>query len=109
MRGVARDGATWVYSTGTARGAAEVACTMLKDGVWRAACHFGQVVRKNEGAWAKYLDPLFAGHDGEHYVWCDANGDGLVQADELQLATPMHAGRPLTVRSTYWGQLPRSD
>jgi hypothetical protein len=109
MRVVVRDGATWVYSTGTARGATEVACTMFKDGVWRAACHFGQVVRKDEGEWAKYLSPLFAGHDGQHYVWCDANGDGLVQADELQFGTPAHAGRALALRSHYWGQLPDTD
>lgn len=33
-----------------------------------------------------YFPAFFDGHSGENYVWVDTNGDGKVQADELQWA-----------------------
>ena len=108
-RVVKRNDATFVYSTSSARGSQETHCLMLKDGVWRSAAHTGVVVRKNEGEWAKYLNPLFAGQDGKAYAWSDANGDGLVQADELAFADLTVDGKRTSLQSFYWGQLPDVD
>ncbi len=101
--------ATYVFSTSTARGATETYCMMLKDGVWRSASHTGVVVRKNEAEWAKYMNPLFEGHDGQAFVWSDQNGDGMVQAEELSFADLVVDGKRTTLRSYYWGQLPDVD
>ena len=110
-RVVVRDGATYVFTTDTARGANEVHCTILKDGVWRSAMHTGVVSTKKErvAQWAKYNNPLFDGHEGEAYAWADKNGDGLVQADELAFAKLSAGGKPSGLRSCYWGQLPDED
>ncbi|MGD0089614.1 MAG: hypothetical protein ABSE73_06805, partial [Planctomycetota bacterium] len=110
-RVLVRDGATYVFSTDTARGANEVHCTMLKDGKWRSAAHTGIVAGKNDRAaqWAKYDHALFAGHEGESYAWADKNGDGLVQADELAFAKLPAGAKSSPLRSYYWGQLPDTE
>jgi hypothetical protein len=103
-RVMTRDGATYLYTTGTARGCLEVHCTLGKDGAWRSVAHIGIVHRQNAGEYAKYLSPLFEGHDNQPYAWADRNGDGLVQAGELTFAPAAAAWR-----SSYWGQLPGPD
>ncbi|MCY3022784.1 MAG: hypothetical protein NTW87_27715 [Planctomycetota bacterium] len=110
-RVIVRDGATYVFSTDTARGANEVHCTLLKDGAWRSAAHTGIVSTKKErvAQWEKYNHPLFNGHEGEAYAWADKNGDGLVQPDELTFAKPPAGGKGAGLRSYYWGQLPDEE
>jgi hypothetical protein len=106
-RTITRDGVTLVYTTDSARGSNEVHCTLFKDGRWRSAAHLGTVApRDHAEQWRKYSHPAFQGHGGEAYAWSDANGDGLVQAEELAFAKPAIDGKPARLRSFYWGQLP---
>jgi hypothetical protein len=100
-----------VYTTGTARGALEVQCTVWDGKEWRSAAHTGVVVQGQDtkGEFAKYQHPFFAGRDKQCYSWADENGDGLVQADELQFANIEIDGQPVALRSYYWGQLPDTD
>ena len=51
---------------------------------------------------------FFAGHAGQLYCWVDANGDGLVQAEEMQWVTPTRSRDPLPAGqfgawNNYWG------
>jgi hypothetical protein len=110
-RVLTRDGATYVYSTDSARGANEVHCIVLKDGKWRSAAHTGVVATKKERVdqWAKYKHPFFEGRDGQAYAWADKNGDGLVQPDELAFAPLAADGKSSGIRNYYWGQLPQTD
>jgi len=103
FRVVTHNGLTYLYTTGSARGAVETDCIMLKNGKWREAAHFGIVKRENAGEYTKYLSPLFEGHDNQTYIWTDQNGDGLVQANELTFSTFVKW------ESNYWGQLPGPD
>lgn len=110
-RVVRANGAIYLYTTGSARGASEVHVTMSKDGQWRSVAHLGVVCdRKREkdmvGEAAKYRLPLFAGRDLQAYAWADRNGDGLVQPDEMQWGNPLVDGQPVALLSYYWGQLP---
>ena len=110
VRVVKHNGLLYVYDTDSARGADEVYCTLFDGKTWRAAAHTGTVHRKEPlDQWAKYASPLFDGHDGEAYAWADRNGDGLVQADELQFSNLTVNGKPTALRSYYWGQLPDSN
>jgi WD40 repeat protein len=91
---------TYVY---TSDRSGDVLGMILRDGKWRVASATGTVPKKNDGEQdIDYENPLFAGHIGEAYSWADKNGDGLVQADELQFA-------PGSFRGCYWGELPESD
>ncbi len=100
-----------VYTTGTARGALEVQCTVWDGKEWRSAAHTGVVVQGQDtgGELVKYQHPFFAGRDKQCYSWADENGDGLVQAGELQFANIEIDGKPVALRSFYWGQLPDTD
>ena len=109
-RVVKRGNFTYVFTTGSARGAREVHCTLFDGKNWRSAAHIGTVMsRDNKAEFAKYQNPIFAGHEGEAYAWADRNGDGLVQNDEMTFAKPQIDGKPVDLRSFYWGQLPAPD
>jgi hypothetical protein len=41
-----------------------------------------------------YFPPCFKGHAGDNYVWTDSNGDGLVQADEMQWSPTINRFQP---------------
>lgn len=101
----------YVYTTGSARGSREVQCTLFDGREWRSVAHTGVVVQGKDiqGPYAKYQHPFFAGHDKQRYSWADENGDGLVQPDELQFANIEIDGKPVELRSFYWGQLPDTD
>jgi len=105
-RVVVRDGRTYVFTSDSARGSAEVHCTMLDGKDWRSASHTGVVRSEKAGGPATYNHPVFQGHEGQVYAWSDRNGDGLVQADEMTFATASIDGKPVPFRSYYWGQLP---
>ena len=96
-------GVTYAYP---ARGG----CTQYKDGKWRSVAALG-VVSKKDYFFQEHWSPLFEGHEGETYAWADLNGDGLVQADELKFASlgTDAKGKPITLRSGYWGQLPDDE
>ena len=106
-RVVRRDGKTYVFTTGTARGSSEIHATVFDGKSWRSAMHIGVVKtgdKKNESA--KYQNPIFAGKEGQAYLWQDGNGDGLVQAGEIQYFKPQRDGKTVEFKSFYWGQLP---
>jgi hypothetical protein len=98
-----------VYTTDSAQGATEVHCTLYRGGRWRSAAHTGVVVRRPDGQYAKYMSPLFEGHEGKAYAWADRNADGRVQARELTFAPLQIGGKPAALQSYYWGQLPGPD
>jgi DNA-binding beta-propeller fold protein YncE len=107
---VRRGGRTYLYTTDTARGASEAHCTLHdpsgRGPAWRSVAHIGLVQRGQEGQFAKFLNPLFDGHDKQFFAWVDQNGDGLVQANELSFWTPTLDGKPTPFTFYYWGQLP---
>ncbi len=105
IRCVVAEGRTYVYGTDTARGASEVHVMLCDGGEWRSVAHMGRVPGPKDARieqWKKYESPLFQGHDGEFYIWCDRNSDALVQAEEMEFGQ-------LPTRSYYWGQLPSPD
>jgi hypothetical protein len=104
-RVVKRNGLLYVYTTDSARGSREVHCTLWDGRKWRSAAHTG-VVLLGKDALPKYQHPCFAGHDRQRYAWADENGDGLVQPAEMHFATIEIDGKPVDLRSFYWGQLP---
>ena len=110
-RVVKKNGLLYVYTTDSARGSREVHCTLFDGKEWRSAAHTGVVVqgKDTQGAHAKYQHPFFAGRDKQRYAWADENGDGIVQPDELQFANIEIDGKPVELRSFYWGQLPDTD
>lgn len=100
-RVVKRDNAYYVFSSWRS---GQSFCTMYKDGQWRIAAVVGMVARDID--WelpTDYTHPIFAGHIGEAYAWADRNGDGLVQADEMQFA------KGLGLRAGYWGTYPDEE
>ena len=107
-RVVKKNGLLYVYTTEAARGSREVQCTLWDGKEWRSASHTGVVVqgKDTQGPYAKYQHPFFAGHDKQCYAWADENGDGLVQPEELHFAAIEIDGKPVGLRSFYWGQLP---
>ncbi|MBA3936035.1 MAG: hypothetical protein H0X38_01105, partial [Planctomycetes bacterium] len=101
-RVVVHAGATYLYAPGSTASehcASHTNVAMMRDGIWRAAAHVATVTRKEGGPFA---DALFATHEGQACAWADANGDGLVQADELVFAD-------YALRERYWGHLPTTD
>ncbi len=106
-----RDRRLHVYTTGSARGSGEVQCTQWDGKDWRSSAHVGTVVQGKgaQGPLAKYQHPFFNGHDKQVYSWADENGDGLVQEEELQFSNLELEGKPVALRSYYWGQLPDED
>jgi hypothetical protein len=110
-RVVQKNGLLYVYTTGAARGSREVQCTVWNGKEWRSAAHTGVVVqgKDTKDHYAKYQHPFFAGRDKQRYAWSDENGDGIVQPEELQFATIEIDGKPVELRSYYWGQLPDTD
>ena len=79
-------------------------CTMYKDGQWRIAAVVGIVARSIDPELpTDYTHPVFAGHTGDAYAWADRNGDGLVQADEMQFA------KGITLQAGYWGTYPDEE
>lgn len=108
-RTITRNGMIYAFTTDSARGSDEVHCTLYDGKTWRSAAHIGSVpTRDLEGQDAKYRNPLFNGHGGEHYIWVDADGDGRVQSAELSFSKTIGA-EGLRLRSNYWGQLPGPD
>lgn len=107
-RVVKREGRTYVYTSGAARGSREVHVMMFDGKDWRSVAHLGLVVqgKDTKGDFAKYQHPFFAGRDGQRYSWADENGDGIVQPAELRFAAVQVDGKPVLTRSYYWGQLP---
>ena len=105
-RVVVHNGQTYVYATSRDSG---VNCMSLVNGRWISVAHIGVVNLKDRDNPDRYAGPLFAGHDGQDYVWTDKNGDGLVQADELTFASPTVNGKPAPLWGCYWGQLPTPD
>lgn len=109
-RVIVRQGRTYLFTTDSARGSNEVQVTLFDGQNWRSAGHFGTVAQGEKvDQWAKYQHPIFAGHDGLMYSWADANGDGLVQPEEMRFSTLSIADGPARLRSFYWGQLPDED
>ncbi len=109
-RVIVRQGRTYLFTTDSARGSNEVHVTMFDGQNWRSAGHFGTVMQREKvDQWAKYGHPIFAGHDGLMYSWADANGDGLVQPEEMRFSALSIANGPARLRSFYWGQLPDED
>ena len=105
IRCVVAEGRTYVYATDTARGAGEVHVMICDKGEWRSVAHIGRVPGPKEARveqWKKYEHPVFRDHDGQAYIWCDRNGDALVQPEEMEFGS-------LPARSYYWGQLPSPD
>lgn len=110
-RVIQKDGRTYVYTTDSARGSREVHVMIYDGKEWRSAAHMGSVEQGKDikGAFAKYQHPFFSGHDKKRYAWTDENGDGIVQPAELQFATVKMDGKPVELKSYYWGQLPGDD
>lgn len=109
-RVVKRGDKTYVFTRGSARGASEIHATVFDGKTWRSAMHIGTVnTRDSKGEYAKYQNPIFAGHDKESYLWQDTNSDSMVQAEEVQFFTPQMDGKPVKFKSFYWGQLPATD
>ncbi len=118
---IEKNGRTYVFTTGSAMGSGETQVTMFDGKNWRVVAQIGTVqqgtLAKNEaarkvyltGEWAKYQHPFFSGHDHETYAWADLNDDGVVQQNELQFAPLNVDGKPMSLRSCYWGQLPGTD
>lgn len=100
-----RDGKVYVYTT--ARHGSTV-CTMLSDGKWKVAASVGIVLKKNDREWGPNFEhPYLADHVGQGYAWCDRNGDGLLQQEELTFTGK--AGEKVKeqpFRTYYWGTLP---
>lgn len=110
-RVVKQNGLLYVYTTGSARGSREVQVTLFDGSDWRSVAYVGLVSRSEsarEGG-GKFQHRFFEGHDNERFVWSDENGDGLVQEKELQFATIEIDGKPVQLRSYYWGQLPDTE
>jgi hypothetical protein len=106
-RVVKRGERTYVYTGGAAATSPEVHATLWDGKEWRSAAHIGVVrVDGKKGRTGIYQHPFFAGHENEAYTWSDQNGDGLVQEAELKFATIQLDGKPVQLRSYYWGQLP---
>ncbi|RYX84494.1 hypothetical protein EON83_09950 [bacterium] len=104
---IKRGDLTYIYTTGSARGANELHVTLWDGKNFRSVAHLGQVSGRDlENEWAKYKHPFFAGQSGKIYVWIDANSDGRVQREELNFADVQFEGRNINLRSNYWGQLP---
>ncbi len=81
----------------------------LSDGkTFRSVAALGTVpsAKNRKGVFG---NALFDGHENEAFAWADANGDGLVQGAELNFAKLTMNGQPITLRSSYWGQLPDSE
>jgi len=120
-RALKLDGRLYVFTTDSGMGADTVEVTLFDGKNWRSVARLGKVQQgthlKTDKAraaystrqWAKYQHPFFAGHDNESYAWADANGDGLVEQDELKFAAITVDGLPVATRSFFWGQLPGPD
>ncbi|HEY3332766.1 MAG TPA: FlgD immunoglobulin-like domain containing protein [Capsulimonadaceae bacterium] len=54
--------------------------------------------------YANCMPPFFKGHQGQTYFWCDLNGDGRVQAEEMQWSAeiPAIAGKTGNWQN-FWG------
>ncbi len=110
-RVVKKNGKLYVYTTGAARGSREVQVTMFDGKDWHSVAHLGVVVqgKDTQAEYAKYQHPFFNGHNNERYAWADENGDGIVQPAELHFSSISIDGKPIELRSYYWGQLPDID
>ena len=109
-RVVRRGGKTYVFTTGSARSSREIHCTVFDGNTWRSAMHIGTVRSDDKTKeFAKYQNPVFAGKNGQAYLWLDGNGDGMVQAGEFQFFRAQHNGKAVDFHSFYWGQLPSTD
>jgi len=113
-------GKTFFYVMyGNGRGAAEVNCSIYDGKRWRSVSHVGIVPKAPPkqiaaekyyvGAFEKYTNALFAGKEGQLYTWIDANGDGLVQKEELAFWNPTLDGKLIDLVNPYWGSLPDVD
>ncbi len=111
---IQREGKYYATTGGSARAANEIEVVMFDGKNWRSVANVGLVPKVNKpadlvGDWTKFKHPFFAGKAGMIYSWVDSNGDGIVQKEELTFITPMADGKPVTLRSYYWGQLPDDD
>lgn len=117
-RVIQRDGRTYVFTPGSGLASPEVQITLFDGKNWRSVAHLGYVEQGTQikdpakrdaykrGPWAKYQHPVFEGHDRELYAWADENGDGLVQAPELQFSPIELDGQRVDVARGSWGRLP---
>lgn len=104
-------GKTYIYTTGAARGANEVHVTLWDGKTFRSVAHIGVVSPEGNrlAEWEKYKNHFFDGQAGKAYAWADANGDGVVQPEELTFADVMVNGKVGTLHTNYWGQLPDDE
>lgn len=87
-----------------------VYCLVCREGEWRIASAVGVVQKQNHGeVEANWLHPFLAGRVGEAFVWTDANGDAIVQPEELVFGGPRAADKPIALRGCYWGVLPDTE
>jgi hypothetical protein len=108
---VKRGDLTYIYTTGSARGANETHVTLWDGKTFRSVAHLGQLPtgKDRNGEWTKYAHPFFAGQEGKVYSWIDANGDGFVQREELTFADIQMDGKTVSLHTGYWGQLPDDE
>ncbi len=110
---VKRGNLTYIYTTGSARGANETHVTLWDGKTFRSVAHLGQLPpatnKDRESEWAKYTHPFFAGQEGKAYSWIDANSDGRVQRDELTFTDIQVDGKTVSLQTHYWGQLPDDE
>lgn len=108
---VKRGPLTYIYTGGAAAGSSETHVTLYDGKAFRSVAHLGLVppAANRQGAYAKYGHPFFAGQEGKNYAWADANGDGVVQREELCFGSPLVNGQAVSTRSYYWGQLPDDE
>jgi hypothetical protein len=108
---VKRGAMTYIFTSGTARGANEVHATLFDGKVFRSVVAFGLVPKGNDrrAENAKYSHAVFAEQEGKCYLWTDGNGDGLVQRDEIVFHVPQINGQAAPFHPTYWGQLPDDE
>ncbi|HEY3417692.1 MAG TPA: hypothetical protein VGM23_12475 [Armatimonadota bacterium] len=81
------------------------------DGTWKPLAAVGGASTRRDGADALADDKLiwrmspspafFPAHAGENYVWMDLNGDGAVQAEEMQWRKQDRENFPCL--GAYWG------
>lgn len=109
---VVYQGKTYVFNPGG--GAKQYVTVVLKDGdKWRSVAAIGSVPSQEKGKKPSKRSglshPFFDGHSKELFAWADANGDGIVQPEELKFAPAELDGKPVEVRSYLWGRLPDAD
>ncbi len=111
---IKRDGKYYATTGGSARASNEIEVVAWDGKNWRSVANIGIVPKVNKpadlvGDWTKFRHPFFTGKEGQLYAWVDQNGDGIVQKEELTFINPTADGKPITLRSYYWGQLPDDD